>query len=117
MRAKDFLRIAQEKARAGSIRLSFHAQQEALNEEISVDDILNALQTGRVLEPYPEDPRGASCLFVGTGRDARWIHVLAGAFDQRNLVIITVYRPNPPKWVDPFTRGGERDEATKEQAE
>lgn len=101
-----FLRIAREKAQLGSIRLSLHAQEEALDEDILVGDILNVLSTGYVLEPYPDDPRGASCLFVGQGEDASWIHLLAGDFKQRNLVIITVYRPEPPKWIDPFTRGG-----------
>ncbi len=101
----DFLKIAQDRARKDEFELSRHAQKERLAESISVDDIVNALVTGRELEPYPSDPRGPSCLFVGQGLDGRWLHVLCGNFQAPKLLIITVYRPQLPWWKGPFTRG------------
>jgi len=109
MKEQDFLQIAKEKAKTGKIELSDHAADEAFDEAITVKDIRQALSHNKktqVLEPYPDDPRGPSCLFVGPAEDGRWIHVVAGGFARERLIIITVYRPEPPKWKDPFTRGG-----------
>jgi len=100
-----FLDIAQAKVRQDEFEFSEHAQQEAAAEQISVDDIKHAILMGQELEPYPDDPRGPSCLMVGQDGSGRWIHVLCGNFDREDLLIITVYLPQPPKWEDPFTRG------------
>lgn len=89
---------------AGKFYLSHHAQIERGEEAIRIDDIVAAIVNGQELEPYPDDPRGPSCLFVGKGKNDRWIHVLCGNFDEDDLLIITVYLPKPPKWRDPFTR-------------
>jgi len=103
--ANRFLEIARAKVYQDKFELSEHAQQEAAAEQISVDDIKQAILTGQELEPYPEDPRGPSCLMVGQDESGRWVHVLCGNFDRESLLVITVYLPRPPKWKDPFTRG------------
>lgn len=102
---KSYLEIAKEKVKEDKFELSSHAEKERGEEEIGIDDIANAILRGEELEPYPEDQRGESCLFVGKDLDKRWIHVLCGNFDREDLLIITVYIPEPPKWKDPFTRG------------
>jgi len=102
----QFLARVQAKVRQDKFELSQHAQREAGAEMISVDDIKYAIFNGRELEPYPNDPRGPSCLIVGQDSSARWIHALCGNFDHENALIITVYVPQLPKWKDPFTRGG-----------
>ena len=102
--ADRFLDRARCRVRQDRFELSQHAQQEAAAEQISVDDIKHALLTGQKLEPYPNDPRGPSCLMVGQERSGRWLHVLCGNFDRNNLLVITVYVPQPPKWQDPWTR-------------
>ncbi len=100
-----FLDIARAKVRQDNFDLSQHAQEEAAAERIGVDDIKQAILTGQELEPYSNDPRGPSCLMVGQDERGRWFHVLCGNFGRENLLIITVYLPQPPKWEDPFTRG------------
>ena len=101
---KSYTETAIKKVTNGNFYLSHHAQIERGEEKITVDDISSAILNGRELEPYPDDPRGESCLFVGQGLDNRWIHVLCGDFYGRDLLIITVYVPKLPKWKDPFTR-------------
>jgi len=103
--ADRFSHIAQDRVRQDKFELSGHAQQEAAAEQISVDDIRQAILVGEELEPYPNDPRGPSCLLVGQDESDRWIHILCGNFNRENLLIVTVYLPQPPKWEDPFTRG------------
>jgi len=101
---KSYIEIAREKVEKNCFYLSHHAQIERGKEKIKVDDIVFAILNGRELEPYPEDPRGESCLIVGQGLDLRWIHILCGNFYQKDLLIITVYIPKLPKWKDSFTR-------------
>jgi len=104
MDSKSYIEIARDKVEKDCFYLSHHAQIERGKERITVDDIVSAILNGRELEPYPDDPRGESCLIVGQGLDSRWIHVLCGNFRGENLIIITVYIPRLPKWEDPFTR-------------
>lgn len=100
----SYIQIARHKIATEKFYLSHHAQIERGEEKIRIDDIVAGILNGNELEPYPDDPRGESCLFVGQGLDSRWIHILCGNFDEDDLLIITVYIPKPPKWEDPFTR-------------
>jgi hypothetical protein len=64
---------------------------------------------GEIVEAYPEDPRGESCLVLGYA-GAKPIHAVLGwarirGEDEDILRIITVYIPQPPKWHDSRTRG------------
>ena len=101
---RSYIEIARDKVKRDAFYLSHHAQIERGKEKITVDDIISAISNGRELEPYPDDPRGESCLIVGQGLDYRWIHILCGNFERENLIVITVYIPRLPKWSDPFTR-------------
>ena len=104
MDRKSYIEIAREKVSKGNFYLSHHAQIERGKERIRVNDIVAVISDGQELEPYPDDPRGESCLIVGQGLDSRWIHVLCANFHHRDLLIITVYIPRLPKWKNPFTR-------------
>lgn len=101
----NYADLAKKKAEQGKVRLSHHAQKERLEENIATDDIIEALRSGQELEPYADDLRGPSALIAGRDAQGRWIHVVCGNFGQEYLLIITVYLPQPPKWIDPFTRG------------
>jgi hypothetical protein len=50
------LAVARAKVFGDQFELSQHAQKEAAEEQISVDDIKHAILTGQELEPYPHDP-------------------------------------------------------------
>jgi hypothetical protein len=51
--------------RQGAYEFSMHAQQERLAEDLDVTEIEEALTLGEILEAYPHDLRGESCLIVG----------------------------------------------------
>jgi hypothetical protein len=94
----------------GACEFSMHAQQERLAEDLDVTEIEEAVTQGKILEAYPHDPRGESCLIVGYAR-IKPIHAGLGRARSREerkriLRIITVYLPQLPKWSDPRTRGG-----------
>ena len=77
-----------------------HAQQERLEDGLDVVEIETALTQGEILEDYPEDPRGESCLVLGYA-GTKPIHAVIGwakttPEDEKILRIITVHIPQPP---------------------
>src|SRR3990170_3764681 len=89
---------------SGEYEISYHAEKERYAEDISIADIETAITTGEILEDYPNDPRGPSCLILGYSQN-RPIHVVSGYSSSKWVKIITVYLPKPPKWIDERTRG------------
>jgi hypothetical protein len=57
--------FAQLLVRQGKYEFSIHAQQERLEEDLDVTEIEAAFVQEEILEAYPHDPRGESCLVVG----------------------------------------------------
>ncbi|MBE9012503.1 DUF4258 domain-containing protein [Pseudanabaenaceae cyanobacterium LEGE 13415] len=68
---------------------------------ISTAEIERVVATGEIIEDYPEDARGHSCLMFGLGRDDRAIHVVCAPKDEY-LAIITAYLPDPDQWTSDF---------------
>ncbi|GMQ74993.1 MAG: hypothetical protein BMS9Abin01_0236 [Gammaproteobacteria bacterium] len=52
---------------------------------------------GEIIEDYPEDSRGHSCLMLGEGEGARPIHVVCSPKEEY-LAIITAYVPSEEEW-------------------
>jgi len=96
--------------RDGQYEVSFHAQQERLEEDLDLIEIEAAIiDHGELLEEYPDDPRGEA-VWSWVSSAFRPLHVVLGwatvrGETQRMLRLITVYRPTVPKWTDPRTRG------------
>jgi hypothetical protein len=56
-----------------------------------------------VIEEYPEDKRGKSCLVYGTTKGRKDLHIVCGLTSD-TLWVITVYEPDSEEWIDPKTR-------------
>jgi len=67
---------------------------------ITTDEIREAVFNGEIIELYPEDQRGESCLILNT-KEGRSIHVVCSPKDEY-LAIITAYIPAPEQWSDDF---------------
>lgn len=92
----------QQKVRARLYRVTAHAEREREADRITLGELEEALLSPRchVIEHYPEDPRGASCLVLGfMGHDLP-IHAVCGLSQPDMLVVITMYRPDPELWID-----------------
>jgi hypothetical protein len=89
---------------ASKYEISFHADRERRNENLEIVDLKNAMAQGEILEDYPTDPRGPSCLILGFSKDGRPIHIICGKLPTNIVRLITVYIPSLPKWLDPRTR-------------
>lgn len=91
---------------SGEFEISLHAEKERYAENVMIADIEAAISNGEILEDYPEDPRGPSCLLLGYSK-RRAIHIVCGLSADGWIRIITVYLPKPPKWLDARTRAKE----------
>ncbi len=67
---------------------------------ISTEEIRDAIFHGEIIEEYPEDVRGESCLVLNTA-GLRPVHVVCAPRDDY-LAVITAYLPSPDKWSDDF---------------
>ena len=67
---------------------------------ITADEIRDAVLFGEVIEDYPEDQRGESCL-IFHAKENRVIHVVC-APKTEYLAIITAYLPAPDQWSSDF---------------
>ncbi len=86
-----------------AIRITIHAHQEMIEEDISYESMVEALSQGIVVENYPEHQRGSCCLVCGQDSSGRFLHVCCTTTLEVGI-IITVYEPKPPKWVTPYQR-------------
>ena len=100
MRVQDRLR---QLAGSEQIRITQHAQQEMVEEDIRLDEVLEVIVRGQILERYPEHRRGACCLLGGTTKAQRPLHVVCTTALPM-LIVITAYQPKPPKWISPTER-------------
>jgi hypothetical protein len=66
----DILQHIREQIKRDNYEFSLHAEQEREDEHIFVEELEQSVASGELLEDYPDDPRGHSCLIVGihTGR-------------------------------------------------
>ena len=99
----DADRIRQSVLRS-EVLLSRHGYEAALEDDVSIDEIREALISGMILEDYPEDQRGASCLMYGKTSSGRDLHVVVTK-EVSPVLVITVYEPKPPAWMTPEERG------------
>ena len=90
----------QEKFARNEFEFSKHATDQSLLREISVQEIREAVRTGEIIEDYPQDKYGPSCLILGFAQTQRPIHVQC-SYPLRSIIkVITVYEPNPMEWLD-----------------
>lgn len=101
------LAIAERMKLAASKRILFlgHAIRQMSHPErmITSTEVAAVIRAGEVIEDYPGDPRGHSCLLLGHGEGGRAIHVVCSPKDEY-LAIITAYLPRVDKWSADFRR-------------
>jgi len=87
--------------RSHRIRITNHADEEAQADHLSFDEIFVSVFQGQIIETYPDDKPFPSCLIYGDTFGGEPIHSV-WAFNQQNqwAVLITVYRPDPRRWID-----------------
>jgi hypothetical protein len=101
-----------EEIRAKIARDEFEYSQHALDQSIvrriGVDELREAIATCELVEDYPKDKYGPSCLVLGFTRAGRPVHVQCSYPSRDRIKVITVYEPDPSRWIDFRVRRSER---------
>lgn len=87
-----------EKIKAGKYIVSYTHTEKIRLRKIEAEDIEIAISDGKIIEPYPSDPRGASCLILGFTNKGSPLHVVCGRLDDDEILIITAYEPDSNEW-------------------
>ena len=76
-------------------------RMNAESEMITFEEVREVVVEGEIIEDYPEDVRGHSCLMLRFTRSGRPVHVVCTP-KERYLGIITAYVPSEMKWKEDF---------------
>ena len=84
-------------------RFTSHAIERCIERDIPPDEVNELILSGEIIEDYPHDKYGASCLIRGFTNKGRLLHVLCS---KDPLWIITAYDPslNPEEWDENFVK-------------
>ena len=86
---------------SGRVNITMHARKEAREDELLLDEIFLSTLNGEIIEDYPTDTPYPSCLVFGKTKQGNAVHsVWAYSADSRIAVLITVYRPDPARWIN-----------------
>ena len=77
-------------------------QMDRPDRMITAAEVRQVIENGEVIEDYPGDTRGCSCLLLGHGEDKRPIHVVC-APKEDYLAIITAYISDEKEWDNSFS--------------
>ena len=95
------------KVTAGQFEFSRHALDQTLKRRITVAEMRETFACGEIIEDYPQDKYGPSCLVFGMTAALRPLHVQCSHPSRPVVKIITAYDPAPAMWIDFRTRRGE----------
>ena len=80
---------------------SKHAVDQSILREISVREIEEAIESrSELIEDYPDDKYGPSCLILGFTNADRPLHIQCSYPGRPLIKVITVYEPDPALWTD-----------------
>jgi len=80
---------------------SKHAVDQSIVRSISVAELEQAISgNSEIIEDYPDDKYGPSCLILGFTKAGRPLHVQCSYPSRPLIKIVTVYEPDPTLWVD-----------------
>ncbi|MCY7348438.1 MAG: DUF4258 domain-containing protein [Pyrinomonadaceae bacterium] len=88
------------KIAAGLFEFSKHAVDQSLLRRVSVQELREAIDAGEIIEDYPNDKYGPSCLIFGLTIADRPLHVQCSYPSRLLLKIITLYEPDANLWID-----------------
>lgn len=88
------------KIEAGQFEFSKHAVDQSIRRRISVQEVREAIVPGEAIEEYPEDKYWPSYLLYGKTAAGRPLHVQCSHPARPLVKIITLYEPEPARWID-----------------
>ncbi|MCM1184505.1 MAG: DUF4258 domain-containing protein [Roseburia sp.] len=74
-----------------------HARLRLYERGISIDDIVNGINTGEIIRQYEEDKPLPSCLILGLSVKSEYLHIVVSC-DADFIYLITAYVPDSDIW-------------------
>ena len=100
MKSRTMIERVREAARRRVLFLPHAVRQMARPDRmIETREVHMVVERGDLIEDYPEDARGHSCLLCGEGNGGRSVHVVCSPKDDF-LAVITAYLPSNSQWGD-----------------
>jgi hypothetical protein len=97
----EMLREIKAKVGAGQYEYSKHAVDQSIIRRISDDEVVQAIATSdEIIEDYPDDKYGPSCLLLGFTRNGRPLHIQVSHPGRPIIKIVTAYEPDKHLWID-----------------
>jgi hypothetical protein len=79
---------------------SQHAVDRMILRYIAVSEVQQAIANGKVIEDYPQDKYGPSCLIAGFTTNGRPLHIQCSYPSRPLIKVVTVYEPSPDDWLN-----------------
>ena len=80
--------------------VKLHTRKRMIERVIRIEEVRQAIDSGEIIEEYPEDKPLPSCLIFGKTMRGRPIHVVVAINSEDVVAMITVYQPDEKEWVD-----------------
>lgn len=84
-----------------NIELTMHAAKRLEQRGITINDVMNCIMHGEIIEQYPTDYPYPSCLILSVAVNDKFLHTVIGS-NQSQLWIVTAYYPDANKWSKDF---------------
>jgi Domain of unknown function (DUF4258) len=89
-----------DQLQAGQFEFSRHAFRRTVERNISEQEIREVGENVIIIEDYPEDKYSPSCLLLGFTRSGKVLHIQVSRQQSETAKIITIYEPEPDRWID-----------------
>ena len=94
----DLRAIAKDESK---VEFTAHTHMRMREREITVDEIYAGIDTGEIIEQYPDDKYYPSCLVLCFRVNGKPLHFVCGLGDNK-IYIITLYDPDLERWENDF---------------
>ena len=82
---------------AANYVLTMHSRRRMHERGIMLRDVIRAVETGEIIEQYPDDYPFPSCLILGISTAGRHLHTVLSLEDE-HIYLITAYYPSADAW-------------------
>ena len=89
-----------QKIEADQFEFTKHATDQSIIRRISVQEVREIFGSAEVIEDYPEDQYGPSCLIFGKTLAGRPLHIQCSYPSRPLIKIVSLYEPDPTRWID-----------------
>ena len=96
-----------QKCVVGQIKWTAHTLERMQERNIEPTDVINSINSGKIIEQYPQAYPYPACLILGAKSNATLIHVVVG-FGSGFIWIITAYKPDENEWTNGFSERKEQ---------